>query len=130
MNQNQITILYELRKIAGEQYKDSNYFTEGTALDNFSIKEVAKEIPELEQLGYVEVLKGGIKLTQAGLDWVNTDEQTKLDQQKAEDEAKAQQEAMQQILTQAIAVMAVLKNLPNFDQVVTDIFTRAKELNL
>lgn len=131
-------ILYAILDIQNEQPVDSVYFKTGTASDNLisiaDVPTIETEAVELEKNGYIKLFDlkklKGLQLTQAGIDWVKNDKAIKDEQTKVQLEQQAQQEAVQQVIVQAIAVMAVLPTLPNYDQVVKDIFTRAKQLGL
>lgn len=140
MNNEQISLLYALRDVAREQKGDSSYYDSvkgGTSSDNFpqigkynEVEAIAKQLPQYIILLNRGLTAKGLVITQEGINWVTFDEDVKNQEKNQADELKAEQEATQQVMAQAIAMMSILKTLPNFDQVVTDIFTRGKELGI
>ena len=104
-------ILYVLRNIHNEQKTDSQYFVEGTSIDNLGLVEadVAKELAEMEANGHVKTFtlktgKQGVLLTPLGLGWVTQDDLTKrqaLDAQALIDAQVARAKEVNDFLTEA-----------------------------
>lgn len=94
-------ILYLLRDIHNQQKPDSSYFDPvkgGTNSDNFYTIDkydvIEAEAVQLEKQGYVKIMDRGnvtkgLQMTQAGIDWVITDMDTKRLAQEAQAQAQA-----------------------------------------